>query len=92
MISHFKRFVKKKLREFHLGEFVIYSKILLDKVKKEVLKQAVDKSLDSHSSFKVKLKSGLFWDYFEYNDKDFIVKRASRRGFNRFNYFKNNYK
>lgn len=64
--------------------------VLKDKVKKEVLKQAVDKSLDSHSSFKVKLKSGLFWDYFEYNDKDFIVKRASRRGFNRFNYFKNN--
>ncbi|MBQ7105762.1 MAG: hypothetical protein IJN90_07890 [Bacilli bacterium] len=66
------------------------SVILKDKIKKDILKQAVDKSLDSYSSFKVKLKSGLFWDYFEYNDKEFIVKKAGRRGFNRFNYYKNN--
>lgn len=67
-----------------------FSIVLKDKVKKDILKEAVDKSLESHSSFKIKLKSGLFWDYFEYNDKDFIVKKASRRTFNRFNYYKNN--
>lgn len=67
-----------------------FSIVLKDKVKKEILKEAVDLSLESHSSFKVKLKSGLFWDYFEYNDKDFVVKKSSKRGFNRFNYYKNN--
>ena len=67
-----------------------FSVVLKDKVKKEVLKEAVNRSLESHSSFKVKLKSGLFWDYFEYNDKDFLVKKTSRRSFNRFNYYKNN--
>ena len=65
-----------------------FSFILKEDIKKDILIKAVNKSLESHSSFKVKLKSGLFWDYFEYNDKEFIVKKASRRSFNRFNYYK----
>ena len=67
-----------------------FSFVLKEDIKKDILIKAVNKSLESHSSFKVKLKSGLFWDYFEYNDKEFIVKKASRRSFNRFNYSKNN--
>ena len=54
-----------------------FSFILKENIKKDILKEAVNKSLESHSSFKVKLKSGLFWDYFEYNDK-VISKRHFR--------------
>ena len=67
-----------------------FSIILKDRVNRKILKEAVNKSLGSYSSFKVKLKRGLFWDYFEYNDKDFIVKSSGRRTFDRFNYYRNN--
>lgn len=67
-----------------------FSIVLKDNIKEDILKDAVNKSLESHSSFKVKLKSGLFWDYFQYNEKEFVIKKTSKRAFNRFNYYKNN--
>lgn len=47
-----------------------YSVILKQKIDPITLKEAVIKSLEIYKSFKVKLGSGLFWDYLEYNKKE----------------------
>jgi len=63
--------------------------LLKDKVDRKVLEQALDKSLESHESLRVKLKMGWFWDYFEYNDKKPIVKER-KNDLKHFDYARNN--
>ena len=50
------------------------SAVLKEKINKETLKKAVDKVLENLPSFKVKLKKGAFWYYFEDNNKEIIIE------------------
>ena len=50
------------------------SAVLKEKIDKETLKKAVDKVLENLPSFKVKLKKGAFWYYFEDNNKEVIIE------------------
>lgn len=47
-----------------------YSVILKKNIDKNILKEAVIKSIETYKSFRVKLGSGLFWNYLEYNKKE----------------------
>ena len=50
---------KKNTNTFKLSVY------LKDKVDAKILKSAVIKTLDKYPNFKVKMKSGMFWNYFK---------------------------
>lgn len=50
------------------------SVILKEDIKKDILQKALDKSLETFKAYKVKLKRGFFWYYFETNLKKPIVE------------------
>lgn len=49
------------------------SVILKENVQPEILKQAVQLALERYKSFKVRMKSGFFWNYLEHNPKEPII-------------------
>lgn len=51
------------------------SAVLKERVNPKTLKMAVKIALDKIPSFKVKLKKGLFWYYFEENSKDIRIEK-----------------
>lgn len=51
-----------------------FSCVLKEKIDPEVLRKAVILALEKYKSFKVKMRSGIFWNYFEHNPKDPIVE------------------
>ena len=51
------------------------SVVLKEKVNANILKEAVKIALDKYKYFKVKMKEGFFWNYFEYNSKEPIVEQ-----------------
>ena len=51
------------------------SAVLKEKINPKILKKAVETALENIPSFKVKLKRGLFWYYFEENNKKIIVEK-----------------
>lgn len=51
-----------------------YSAILKENINKELLKEALEKSLDAYKYFKVKLETGFFWNSFELNEKSPIIE------------------
>lgn len=51
-----------------------FSCVLKEKVQPELLNEAVKIALDRYKSFKVRMKQGVFWNYFEYNTKDPIIE------------------
>ena len=53
------------------------SAVLKEKVECDILKEAVNLALNKLSCFKVKLKKGFFWYYFEENDKDIIIEQEN---------------
>lgn len=54
-----------------------YSVILKQKISKSILKKAVEKTIKQYDAFKVKLGSGLFWNYLERNNKEIIVTKEN---------------
>lgn len=50
------------------------SAILEEKVKQQILQKAVEEILEKYISFKVRMKTGMFWYYFEHNPKRPIVE------------------
>ena len=50
------------------------SAVLKERIDEKTLKRAVEKVLKNLPSFKVKLKKGAFWYYFEDNNKEIIVE------------------
>lgn len=50
------------------------SAVLKEKINPKILKQAVNNVLINLNSFKVKLKKGVFWYYFEDNTKEVIIE------------------
>lgn len=53
------------------------SAVLKEDVKKEILEQALKKALEKFPSFRVRMKQGFFWNYFEYNTKEPIVEEET---------------
>ena len=51
------------------------SAVLKETIEPEILKKAVNLALNTLNSFKVKLKKGFFWYYFEDNTKDIIIEQ-----------------
>lgn len=51
------------------------SAVLKEKINPKILKTAVKMVLENLPSFKVKLKKGLFWYYFEENNKDIRIEK-----------------
>ena len=51
------------------------SAVLNENVNPVMLKKAVQKALEQYEFFKVKLKDGFFWNYFEYNSKEPIIEK-----------------
>ena len=47
---------------------------LKEKIEPELLQEAVDIILERYPMFRVKLKKGFFWTYFDYNSKPFIIQ------------------
>lgn len=50
------------------------SVILKETIKPDILKIAVEKALEQYTFFRVRLKSGFFWNYLEYNYKKPIIE------------------
>ena len=50
------------------------SVLLKEKVDSKILEQAVNMALEQYKSFKVRMKTGFFWYYLEYNPKKAIVE------------------
>ena len=53
------------------------SVVLKEKVNPNVLEEAVNTALDEYQSFRVRMKTGFFWYYFEYNPKNPIIEEES---------------
>ena len=51
------------------------SAVLKETINPEILKKAVNLTLNTLNSFKVKLKKGFFWYYFEDNTKEIIIEQ-----------------
>ena len=49
------------------------SVVLTEKIEPNILKEAVNQALSKYVSFKVKMKTGFFWFYFEENQKGSIA-------------------
>ena len=52
-----------------------FSAILKEEIDPESLKKAVILALRKYKSFRVRMKSGFFWNYFEHNPKDPIIEK-----------------
>lgn len=50
------------------------SVVLKEDVDKTILQRSLNIALREYDFFKVKMKSGFFWNYFEYNNKETIVE------------------
>ena len=51
-----------------------FSAVLKEKINPEILKKAVIAALEKYTSFKVRMKSGVFWNYFEHNFKEPLIE------------------
>ena len=51
------------------------SALLKEDIDSEILKEALKKTLEKYKSFKVKMKQGFFWYYFEQNTKEPIIEK-----------------
>lgn len=67
-----------------------FSAILYQDIDKDILKSAVEKSLDNYSIFKVKIGTGLFWNYLEFNSKEIIIKEEDEIPCEHIDFKKNN--
>lgn len=53
------------------------SAVLKEKVEPNILKEAVMQTLEKYKSFKVRMRPGLFWYYFEHNNKEPIIEEET---------------
>ena len=67
------------------------SVLLKDEIEKDKLKDAVILALKKYKAFKVKMRRGLFWYYFEENDEEPVIKLESEYPFKKVNTAENNY-
>ena len=57
------------LEKKSFSNFFRLSVILNKNIRKNILLEALNLSLNNYSYFKVKLKNGLFWNYLVYNNR-----------------------
>lgn len=50
------------------------SVVLKEKINPKILKEAVERTLETYKSFRVRMKAGLFWYYLEHNPKAPIIE------------------
>lgn len=66
------------------------SVILKENINPKLLKQAIIKSLDMYPSYKVKMKSGFFWNYLKTNQNDLVVEAQKNGNIKTINFGENN--
>lgn len=66
------------------------SVILKDEIEKEILQKALEITLEKYKVFKVKMRKGLFWHYFEENKKEPIISIENEYPFHKINTEENN--
>ena len=66
------------------------SVVLKEKVNPSYLKDAVIRTLIDYPSYKVKIRAGFFWNYFEKNDNDVIIEEESEMPCQSINFVMNN--
>lgn len=66
------------------------SVVLKENVDKEILEKAVEITLQKYKVFKVKMRKGLFWYYFEENNKKPIISLENEYPFKKINTKENN--
>lgn len=52
---------------------------MVEEVDKDFLQLAVDSALQRYPMFKVRLKTGLFWNYLDYNERPFLIRPLTYR-------------
>lgn len=67
-----------------------YSVLLKENVDEDKLKNALDLALDDYPEFKVKIGTGLFWHYLEFNPKETMIKKEKEIPCEHINFRKNN--
>ena len=67
-----------------------YSIVLKHKINKNILKEALTKTLNQFTAFKVKIGTGLFWNFLEYNPKEPIVTKEEEIPCEHINFKENN--
>lgn len=67
-----------------------FSCILNEKVNCEKLKQSVIIALERYEQFKIKMKQGVFWNYFEYNSKEPVIEEEKNYPCQYFDFRRNN--
>lgn len=67
-----------------------FSAVLKEDIDPEILKKAVVLSLEKYNSFKVRMKSGVFWNYFEHNYKEPIIEEEKNYPCKYIDYRRNN--
>lgn len=66
------------------------SVILKEKINSKILKQAVNKALESYPSYKVQMKIGFFWNYLSINKNEPILEIEKNKTIKTINLGKNN--
>lgn len=66
------------------------SAILKEEINPIILKEALIKALEMYPSYKVKIRSGFFWNYLEINKKDPIIEEEKEMPCKSINFGKNN--
>ena len=67
-----------------------FSAVLKEEIDPESLKKAVNLALKKYTSFKVRMKSGFFWNYFEHNPKEPIIEQEKNYPCKYIDYKRNN--
>lgn len=67
------------------------SVILEEKIDEDILQKALELALEKYQAFKVRMKRGLFWYYFQENEKNPIVTVENEYPFKRVNTKQNKY-
>ena len=67
------------------------SVILKEKIDADILQKALDSALIKYQAFKVRMKRGLFWYYFQENEKNPIASIENEYPFKKVNTKQNNY-
>lgn len=64
---------------------------LNEKIDSKILKEAVNKTLRKFKAFKVRLRKGILWHYFEHNDREIIIHKEEDNILDNFHNKNNNY-
>lgn len=67
-----------------------YSVVLKKNIDKNILLEAVNRTLDDFPMFKVRVCSGVFWNYLEYNTKDVVISKETDKPCNEIDFKANN--